>query len=74
MSDAVTPRAATIPTVAPEARPAVRQSRSRPLLESFHPLAVTRAFCPEETFRELAGKIRMTKFEIRIIVASGEPK
>jgi hypothetical protein len=30
---------------------------SRPLLEAFHPLAVTKAFCPEETFREFAGKI-----------------
>jgi hypothetical protein len=30
---------------------------SRPLLETFHPLAVARVFCREENFREFAAKI-----------------
>src|SRR5206468_5865843 len=30
---------------------------SRPLLETFHPLAIARVFCSPEQFREFAGRV-----------------
>jgi hypothetical protein len=47
---------------------------SRPLLESFHPLAVVQVFCPETEFRSFAGRmLRELNYPALPVCASADP-
>ena len=47
---------------------------SRPALEIFHPLAIAKVFCPEQTFLQLAREVlREMRYPARLVCAREEP-